>query len=249
VDTKVHVTEKVERIMKIAILGTGMVGQTMASALLAKGHEIAIGTRDVAKSLATSEKNAYGMPAFGTWHKDARNSGIRVMTFADAATFGEVLVNATNGSGSLEALSLASSGKNDASAFAHKVLLDISNDLDFSKGMPPTVRTQDAAGAGLGERIQAAYPKLRVVKTLSTMNAFVMVNPSIVAGGESTVFLSGDDADAKKVARGLLEAFGWKDILDLGGIATSRGLELMLPVWLSIYGVLGNKPYNFKIVR
>jgi 8-hydroxy-5-deazaflavin:NADPH oxidoreductase len=228
--------------MKIAILGTGMVGQTVATALAAKGHEIIVGTRDPVKSKAAAEPNKYGMPGFGTWHQ--ANQGIRVGTFAEAAAFGEVVFNASNGGTTLETLGLA--GRDNLAA---KVLVDLSNDLDFSKGMPPTLAVRDEAGAGLGERIQAAFPNVRVVKALSTMSAFVMVNPAIVAGGESTVFLSGDDAAAKTVVHGILQSLGWTDILDLGGIATSRGVEMLLPIWLSLFGVLGQKPYNFKVVR
>ncbi len=218
-----------------------MVGQTLAAALVAKGHKVMIGTRDVAKSLATSEPNAFGMPAFGVWHKT--NAAVSVGTFAEAANFGDMIVNASNGSTALQTLTQARLEK-----AGNKVLLDVSNDLDFAKGMPPKSGATDIAGTGLGERIQAAYPNLRVVKSLNTMNAFVMVNPAMVPG-DSTVFMSGDDAEAKKLVHGLLSAFGWTDIMDLGGIATSRGVEMLLPLWLTIFGVLGQPAYNFKIVR
>jgi 8-hydroxy-5-deazaflavin:NADPH oxidoreductase len=227
--------------MKIAVLGTGMVGQTLAAALVAKGHKVMIGTRDVAKSLATHTPNAFGMPAFGVWH--GANTAVSVGTFAEAAAFGDLIINASNGTTALETLAQARLEKS-----GNKVLLDVSNDLDFSKGMPPVSGATDNAGSGLAERIQAAYPNLRVVKSLNTMNAFVMVNPAMVAG-DSTVFMSGNDADAKKLIHGILSAFGWTDIMDLGGIATSRGVEMLLPLWLSTFGVLGKPAYNFKIVR
>lgn len=227
--------------MKIAVLGTGMVGQTLAAALAAKGHEVMIGTRDVAKSLATSEPNAFGMPAFGVWHK--ANAAVSVGTFAQAGTFGDLIVNASNGSTALETLAQAKLEK-----AGNKILLDVSNDLDFSKGMPPKSAACDIAGTGLAERIQAAYPNLRVVKSLNTMNAFVMVNPAMVPG-DSTVFISGDDTEAKKRVGSILTAFGWTDIMDLGGIATARGVEMLLPLWLTTFGVLGQPAYNFKVVR
>lgn len=227
--------------MKIGVLGTGIVGQTLSTALAAKGYEVMIGTRDVAKTLSSSEPNAMGRPGFAVWHQN--HPQIRVGTFAEAAAFGEVLVNATSGSVSLAALELAG-----AANLAGKILMDIANDLDFSQGMPPTTRTTDQPGSSVGERIQAAFPELRVVKTLNTMNAFVMVNPSLVAG-DSTVFVNGNDAEAKRVVRGILESLGWKDIFDLGNITASRAVELLLPIWLRAWGVIGNTPFNFKIVR
>jgi 8-hydroxy-5-deazaflavin:NADPH oxidoreductase len=227
--------------MKIAVLGTGAVGQTLAAALVAKGHTVMIGTRDVAKTLATTEPNAFGMPAFGLWHKD--NAKVQVGTFKDAAKFGDMIVNASNGSTALETLAQAK-----LETAGNKVLLDVSNDLDFSKGFPPQSGAKDVAGSGVGETIQATYPNIRVVKSLNTINAFVMVNPAMVPG-ESTVFMSGNDADAKKQVHSILTSFGWTDIMDLGGIATSRGTEMLLPLWLTVFGVLGRPAYNFKIVR
>jgi 8-hydroxy-5-deazaflavin:NADPH oxidoreductase len=227
--------------MKIAILGTGMVGQALAAALVTKGHNVMIGTRDVAKSLATTAPSGYGLPAFGIWHQS--NPAVSVGTFAEAARFSDLLINASNGATALDTLALAKLEK-----AGNKVLLDVSNDLDFSKGMPPRSRAADIVGSGLGERIQAAYPNLRVVKSLMTMSAMVMVNPALVPGS-STVFMSGNDADAKAMVHGLLTAFGWTDILDLGDIATSRSAEMLLPIWLNIFGIVGQPAYNFKIVR
>jgi 8-hydroxy-5-deazaflavin:NADPH oxidoreductase len=228
--------------MNIGILGTGMVGQQIAAALTAQGHNVMIGTRDVTKSLAATETNAMGMPGFGTWHKDHQN--IPVGTFAQAATHGELLVNATSGGVSIEALN--SAGANNLGS---KILIDIANDLDFSKGMPPVTKTTDTTGSSVGEKIQAAFPNLKVVKMLNTMNAFIMVNAKLVDDGNSTVFINGNDAEAKKVVSGILESFGWKDIMDLGDITASRSVELLLPIWLRSWGVIGNTPFNFKIVR
>jgi 8-hydroxy-5-deazaflavin:NADPH oxidoreductase len=228
--------------MKVAILGTGMVGQTLAVALADRGHEVMIGTRDVAKTLADTTPNAYGMPSFGVWHKDHAN--IQVGSFAQAAVFGDLLINASSGGSSVQALTLAQVGQ-----VGNKVLIDVANDLDFSKGMPPASRASDVAGTGLAERIQAAFPNLRVVKTLNTMSAHVMVQPELVAGGDSTVFMSGNDSDAKKTVQIMLQSFGWKDIMDLGDITSSRAAEMLMPVWLRAWGVLGNAPYNFKIAR
>jgi 8-hydroxy-5-deazaflavin:NADPH oxidoreductase len=227
--------------MKIAILGTGMVGQGLALALQAKGHTVMMGTRDVAATLANTQPSAFGMPSFGVWHKD--HSSIRVATFADAAQFGDMLINASNGVMSLDVLRLAHVDK-----VGNKVLIDLANDLDTSQGMPPISRSSDVAGEGLAEKIQIAYPALRVVKTLNTMSVQVMVNPGLVAG-DSTVFMSGNDADAKKTVHSILQSFGWKDIMDLGDIRSSRAVEMLMPVWLRAWGVIGQTPFNFKIVR
>jgi 8-hydroxy-5-deazaflavin:NADPH oxidoreductase len=226
--------------MNIGILGTGMVGQVVGAALAAKGHTVMIGTRDVQKSLASTEPNGYGMPAFGLWHKD--NQHIKVGTFAEAAKFGEVLVNATSGLGSLEALNMAG-----ADNLGSKVLIDIANELDFSKGMPPRALANDTRS--LGEDIQTAFPNLKVVKTLNTMSAFVMVNAALVDNGNSTVFINGNDANAKAQVSEILKSFGWHDIMDLGDITASRSVEMLLPVWLKSWGVIGNTPFNFKIAR
>ncbi len=226
--------------MNIGILGTGMVGQVVGAALAAKGHTVMIGTRDIAKAIANTDKNAMGMPGFGAWHKD--NQHIQVGTFANTAKFGQVLVNATSGLGSLEALKSAG-----ADNLSSKVLIDIANELDFSKGMPPRALANDTRS--LGEDIQAAFPNLKVVKTLNTMSAYVMVNAALVDNGNSTVFINGNDASAKAQVSEILKSFGWQDIMDLGDITASRSVEMLLPVWLKSWGVIGNTPFNFKIAR
>jgi 8-hydroxy-5-deazaflavin:NADPH oxidoreductase len=226
--------------MKIAVLGTGVVGQTLAEKLAALGHDVTIGTRDVKKALATTGADMFGRPAFGEWHTGHTN--INVATFAEAATFGELIVNATNGIGSLKALEQA--GKEN---MKNKILLDVSNPLDFSKGMPPSLWVSNTDS--LGEQIQRAFPGTKVVKSLHTMNAFLMVNPSLVLG-DHTVFLGGNDAEAKLKIRGLLTTFGWKDenILDLGDITTARGTEQIVPLWVRIMGTLQHPFFNFRIV-
>ena len=215
--------------MKIAVLGTGMVGETIGSKLVALGHEVKMGSRS-----ANNEKAA-------AWVK---KSGAKASqgTFADAAAFGELIFNCTSGSGSLEALNAA--GKENLKG---KLLLDLSNPLDFSKGMPPTLFVSNTDS--LGEQIQRAFPELKVVKTLNTISANVMVDPARIPG-EHAVFVSGNDADAKaQVKRLLTEWFGWKQILDLGDITTSRGTESYLPLWLRLWGAVGTPDFNIQIVK
>ena len=226
--------------MKIAVLGTGAVGPTIAAALSVLGHDVVIGTRDPQTTLARTEPGATGGAPFAAWH--AAHGGINVATFADAAGRADVVVNATNGAGSLEALTAAG-----AENLNGKVLMDIANPLDFSQGFPPSLNPVNTDS--LGEQIQRAFPEARVVKTLNTMNASVMVDPVSVAGGDHSVFVSGNDADAKEIVSGLLKDFGHRDIIDLGDITTARGAEMVLPIWVRIWGALGTGAFNFKIVR
>lgn len=229
--------------MKITIFGTGMVGQNLATALVGKGHSVTVGTRDVKKSLATSDANAFGMPAFGTWHKS--NPQIQVARFADAAASSELLINATSGAVIIDILQDVPKQN-----FDNKIMIDAANALDFSKGMPPRVSITDTAGASVGERLQAAFPTLRIVKALNTISAFAMLNPAAVAGGDSTLFMCGNDAAAKVTVLELLRSYGWKDVLDLGDISNSGAMELMMPIWLRVWGKLGQATvFNYKIVR
>ncbi len=161
---------------------------------------------------------------------------------ADAASHGEIVINATAGVGALEALGMA--GEEN---LAGKVLIDVSNPLDFSQGGMPTLFVKD--NDSLGERIQRSFPDARVVKTLNTMNANVMVDPNLVGDGDHSVFVSGDDADAKAQVIELLRSFGWRDIIDLGDISTARGTEMVIQLWLRLMMKLDNFHYNFKIVR
>lgn len=217
--------------MKIAVLGTGMVGQAIANKLVALGHEVKMGARS-----ATNEKAA-------AWQSQIASERASVGIFAEAAAFGELAFNCTSGAASLDALTAAG-----AANLRGKVLVDIANPLDFGKGMPPTLSILNEDS--LGERIQRAFPEVRVVKTLNTVNAELMVNPGRLGGGAHTMFLAGNDAGAKAQVRGLLvEGFGWRDILDLGDITMSRGTEMYLPLWVRMYGALGTPHFNVQVVR
>ena len=227
--------------MKIGIFGTSMVGQAISGKLAELGHDVMVGTRDVAKTQAHTEPHPYGFPAFSVWQKE--HSSVKLGTFADAAKHGEVVFNATNGTSSLEALKMA--GESNING---KVLVDIANPLDFSRGNPPSLSVSNTDS--LGEQIQRAYPNVKVVKTLNTVTAFLMVNPSLVANADHTLFVCGNDADAKaQVTEWLKGWFGWKDVIDLGDITNARGTEQVLPIWIRLFGVLGTGMFNFKIVK
>lgn len=226
--------------MHIAVLGTGMVGQALAGRLDQLGHEVTLGTRDPRAALARTDPDGMGNPGFGTWA--AEHPGITVGTFAGAAAAAQLVVNATNGGVSLTVLESAG-----AENLAGKVILDIANPLDFSRGFPPSLFVKDTDS--LGEQIQRAFPDAKVVKSLNTMNAHLMVDPGQLAGGDHSVFVSGDDAVAKQTVTDLLVTFGHTDVIDLGDLSTARGTEMLLPLWLRLYGALGTPEFNVKVVR
>ena len=198
--------------MRFAVLGTGDVGKAIAAGLAAQRHEVRVGSR-------TAGNGRYG--------------------FAEAAAWAEVVVNATKGEASLEALRAAG-----AANLEGKVLVDIANPLDFSKGMPPTLFVKD--DDSLGERIQREFAKARVVKTLNTMNSSLMANPGLIKE-EHDVFMSGNDKAAKELVADILRTWGWKNIRDLGDITTARGTEVLMPLWICLLGTFGRRSYNFHV--
>ena len=216
--------------MKISVLGTGMVGSTIASKLVSLGHEVKMGSRTANNEKAVAWANGAGAKA---------SQG----TFADAASAAELIFVATQGAGTLEALHAAG-----AQNLKGKIVIDISNPLDFSKGMPPTLFAGNTDS--LGERVQAAFPDSKVVKTLNTVAAPVMVDPGQVNGGDHDMFVSGNDAAAKATVGEFLKTqFGWKNVHDLGDISTARGTESYLPLWIRLWGALRTPHFNVKIVR
>lgn len=219
--------------MKIAVLGTGTVGDTIGSKLVELGHEVKMGSRT-----ADNEK----AKAFVAKHKERASAG----TFSDAAAFGEIIFNCTAGVASVEALQMAGEAN-----LADKIIIDIANPLDFSKGMPPSLVPALSNTHSLAEEIQKTFPSTKVVKTLNTMWCGLMVNPAMLNGGDHTNFISGNDTDAKQKVKALLNEFGWKNenILDLGDITTARGTEAVLPIWLRIWGATQNGVFNFKLIN
>ncbi|MEW2380561.1 NAD(P)-binding domain-containing protein [Micromonospora sp. NPDC047707] len=226
--------------MKIAVLGTGMVGQALAGRLAELGHDVTVGTRDVAATLARTTPDGMGNPPYAVWA--AEHPQVRLATLADAAAGAELLVNATSGGVSIAALQAAGTDN-----LTGKILVDIANPLDFDNGFPPTLFVKDTDS--LGEQIQAAFPQLRVVKALNTLTATLMVNPKALADGDHSIFVSGNDADAKKTVTEILESFGHTDVVDLGDITTARGTEMLLPLWLRLMGALDTPMFNLKVVR
>lgn len=225
--------------MKIAILGTGVVGRTIAARAHELGHAVTIGTRDPAQTLARAEADQMGNAPYGVWA--AEHPGIELAAFADAAADADLIVNASSGQASGQVLALAG-----VENLAGKVVLDIANPLDFSQGFPPSLFVKDTDS--LAEQLQREFPAARFVKSLNTLNADLMVHPDRLPE-PSSVFVSGDDAEAKTIVTGLLTEFGHADVIDLGDLSTARGTEMLLPVWLRLMNALGTPAFNFKIVR
>ena len=227
--------------MDIGIIGSSIVAQTLGGKLAELGHSVTISSRDTSRA----HQMSWGtVPSADDWVAEQRRAGraVEAADFAGAATRGaDLVINATEGVHSLEALQAAGSAN-----LAGKILMDVANPLDFSQGMPPRIAF---CNESLGVRIQEAFPEARVVKTLNTVNAAVMVDPGQLPA-ETDVFVAGNDADAKVwVERVILrEAFGWTSVVDLGDITGARGVEMYLSLWLSLFGATGTPAFNFKVV-
>jgi predicted dinucleotide-binding enzyme len=221
-----HRISQGDEIMKAGVLGSGMVGQAIGARLAELGEDVMIGTRDPNK--------------LHEWQ--ASHPQVKIGSFAATAGHGEIIFNATNGAGSLEALKLA--GESNLNG---KILVDIAEPLDFSAGMPPSLFVSNTDS--LGEQIQRAFPQVKVVKTLNTITANVMVYPRNVANGDHHVFVSGNDAQAKAQVVDVLKSFGWIHILDLGDLSTARATEMYIAIWLRLWGALGTGMFNIKIMR
>jgi 8-hydroxy-5-deazaflavin:NADPH oxidoreductase len=217
--------------MKIAILGTGMVGNALATKLVEIGHQIMMGSRT-----ANSEAGQKWLQSVG--------GKAQIGTFANAAAFGEIVLDCTNGANSIAALRQAG-----ADSLRGKILIQVGNPLDTSKGMPPTLTICNADS--LGEQTQKEFPEARVVKTLNTVNCDIMIAPSRVPGDHDLFICSNDAAAKRQVADWLCEWFGWKreNIVDLGDISNSRGTEMFLALWVRLWGVIGHPHFNIHLVR
>lgn len=226
--------------MKVAVFGTGSVGQTLATRLAGLNHNVTMGTRNVENALAkVGSTDNYGTPSVSDFLEKVPSVSLK--NYADAAKDASLIVLCTLGAGSKDAL--AAAGNIDG-----KIVLDISNPLDFSKGFPPTLFLSN--DTSLGEMLQTEFPNTHIVKSLNTMFNGIMVNPRMLSE-DSTVFVSGNNDEAKATVKSILAEFGWKnsEILDLGDITTARGTEMYLPLWLRIFGATQNGAFNIKIAR
>jgi predicted dinucleotide-binding enzyme len=214
--------------MQIGIMGSGLTAQTIGSKLVSLGHEVMLGSREEAN------------PSTVAWSKEEGGQHALYGTFMNAAAFGEIIFNCTMGSASLAALNQA--GLENLSG---KVLIDTANPIDRSTDRwTLTVSNTDS----LGEQIQRAFPEARVVKTLNTVNANVMVDPAKLLE-RTHVFVSGNDIEAKAVVvRILRDWFGWKEIIDLGGIETARGVEMYVLLWHNLRNAISSQRFNIKVV-
>ncbi|HVX82102.1 MAG TPA: NAD(P)-binding domain-containing protein [Devosiaceae bacterium] len=211
--------------MKIGVLGTGVVGQTLGGKLVALGHDVMMGARS-----ADNEK-VLGF---------ARQTGGKAGSFGDAIRHAEIVVNATRGDGAVPAI------RQGDAWLDGKVLIDVSNPLDFSKGFPPSLSVSNTDS--LGETIQRTFPQARVVKSLNTVTAAIMIAPGKLPGAHS-IFVSGNDAEAKAQTADLLRSFGWQSIIDLGDITTARGVEQYVSLWVRLLGALGTAEFNIAVVK
>lgn len=206
-----------------------MVGKAIGGRLVELGHEVRMGSRTAGNEAAVEWAGAAG-------------EGASEGTFADAAGFGEVIFNCTAGAHSLEALAMAGAENLDG-----KVLIDVSNGLDSADGAPGIKPIGDDS---IGERIQREFPGARVVKSLNTVNANVMVRPDLIPG-DHVIFVAGDDDAAKATTVALLGEFGWPPdrILDLGDIRQARATEAYLLLWIALWGTLDTAQFNITIAR
>jgi predicted dinucleotide-binding enzyme len=220
------------------VLGTGVVGQTLADKLASLGHEVRMGTRDVEAARSRTEPGQAGALPLGAWL--AEHPHVELTAFADAIANSEILINASSGSASVEVLRSAA-----ADNLENKILIDVGNPLDFSIGQ---LDLSPGVTDSLGETLQREFPTVRVVKALNMMTAGLMVDPAAVGGGEHTAFIAGNHDAAKQVVTTLLFSFGWRDVRDLGDIAGARGMEAYLVLWLRLMQTFGTPMFNVKLV-
>ena len=227
--------------MKLFILGSGVVGQVLATKFIDLGHSVWMGTRDPEATRTRTTPNPQSGISFAAWH--AKNQEVQLCAFSQAPGDADLILNATAGVISIEALEMVGEMK-----LSGKVLIDLANPLDFSKGMPPTLTICNSDS--LGEQIQRRFPATYVVKGLNTVNCQVMVAPDLVPG-EHELYICGNEDSAKKKTLDLLGQIGWpeKRIIDLGGIQASRGTEMLMPFWMSMVGTLGTPLINYKMER
>ncbi|OAR25359.1 NADP oxidoreductase [Streptomyces sp. ERV7] len=237
--------------MKIAVLGTGGGGRAHAAKLAALGHQVYVGTRDVEATLARTEPDMMGNVPYKQWLAD--HPGITLRTFGDAAAASdEIVINGIDGHNALSALT------GIADSLSGKVLIDYAVPYIYGAEMEHpwptpwgTMPKMDPCDTdSLGEQIQRALPDVKVVKSFVTQEQETVVNPKAIAGGDHTMFVAGENTDAKQTATDLLTAYGWTDILDLGGIVSARGMEMYAHMHSAIGLTLGlGNHFGMKVIR
>lgn len=228
--------------MNIAVIGTGAVGQAMSKKFLELGHRVFMGTRDIEKSRSRKEIDHWGTPGVGAWIENYPK--VELLTFKEAAKNGkDLLVFAMNGKAAMDALEAIGKEHLDG-----RIMIDISNPLDFSNGFPPVLSVCNTES--LGEQIQNAYPALKVVKALNSISHPVMANPEVIEGDHNT-FICGNDDEAKDRVKQTLQELGWKphNIVDLGDITNARGTEMLLPLYLRLMNKFGTPMFNINVVK
>lgn len=211
--------------MRIAVVGTGAVGRALSAGFADLGHDVVVGTRDPEVTRAREE-----------W-RDAT----ALLPLEEVAAGADLVVNATNGRASLEALQRVG-----AETLEGVVLLDVANPLDFSAGFPPSLTVHNTDS--LAETLQRALPGARVVKSLNTVNAELMLHPETLAE-PTTMFVASDDPEARATVIRLLQDAGWVDLVEFDTLSAARGMEMWLPLWVRLMGQLGTARFNLRIVR
>lgn len=215
--------------MRISVLGTGIVGSVIASKLNEKGHDVFMGSRTADNESAIA------------WLESQDGKG-NIGTFEEAAWHGDLLFNCTKGSASLEALRLC--GEKNLEG---KVLVDLANPLHFTDDMQ--LYLDPVNTDSLGEQIQREFPACKVVKALNTLNCNLMVNPGLLKERHD-LFICGNDAEGKDTVTAILKGdFGWESVIDLGDIRSARSMEMMLPLWIKLWGKYNDATFNYRIVR
>jgi 8-hydroxy-5-deazaflavin:NADPH oxidoreductase len=214
--------------MRVGVLGSGVVGQTLGRGFVELGHEVKLGSR-------TPEKGE-----LAEWAK-GRGRNASIGTFADTARHGELLVLCCLGEAANEVIDLAG-----PSHFDGKVVIDATNPLDFSRGMPPTIFV--GLSDSLGERIQKKLPQSRVVKCFNIVPNSLMIRPEL-GGTTPTMMIAGNDDGAKSQVTEILREFGWTETVDIGGIDGARWLEALVPLWVRAAAKVGNFHCAFKLLK
>jgi len=213
--------------MRIAMIGTGPVGRTLGEGLMKVGHDVLVGSRAPDRTRARDDWRGVELP---------------LLSYGEVGLSADLFINATSGANSIEALQAVG-----AETLGGKVLIDMANPLDNSKGFPPPLLTSNTDS--LAEQLQWAFPNTRVVKAFNTVTVGVLVNPKACGGQETTMFLAGDDPDARATVAGIASDLGWTDIVQFDDLTAARGLEMWLPLWIRLFRQFGTAMFNIKVVR